>query len=173
MRTASTYRRLLIALAAGVILVAVSASASAEDQYKRVTADELKRIQKQNDEEQRRLEATPEYQARKAREAEERNRREREAFLARERELKLQKDAADLRHKELENQKLANQNASSQGSGSSTNTVVVTPPYLPYFPYFNVPRIAVAPFPIRTYPVVYPPHVRYAPVIRPAIRIRR
>jgi hypothetical protein len=150
-----------------VILAAIPALATAEEQYQPVTVDELKRIQKQNEEEQRRLEATPEFQARKA---EERRQRELDAFLAKERELKLQKDAADLRRKELENLALASQISSSQMSSGGTNTVLVTSPFVPFF---NVPRLAVVPFPIRVRPFVRPPFVPFTPMIRPAVRFRR
>ena len=51
MGTTYITRRVAIALTAAAILIIAPASASAEEPYQRVTAEELKRIQKQNDEE--------------------------------------------------------------------------------------------------------------------------
>jgi hypothetical protein len=159
MRNTFKYPRLVIALIAGIILVADRAPASADEPYRKVTVEELKRIQKQNDEEQKRLEATPEYQEKKRLEEEARRRREHDEFVRKEHEMKLKMDAAELDRKRLENERLANQGSMSQG-GSGGTSVVVTP------------TIGVNPYgwygyvrPIRVVPRV--------PVIRPAIRIRR
>src|SRR5438552_13685798 len=157
MRTSFTTHRLAIALTAGAFLT-LAASISAEEPYERVTVEQLKRIQKQNDEEQKRLEATPEYQAKKRQEEEARKRREQEAYLAKEREMKLKLQAAELRRKELENQRLADRNSTNYGGSGGWGTVVVVPNV------YDVPRLAVIPhFPV----------VRHVPVVRPVVRIRR
>ena len=178
MRTPFTTCRLAIALTAGAIL---AAPAAADEPYQRVTVAELKRIQKENEEAQRRLEATPEYQAKKRIEEEARKRREKDEFLAKENELKLRSEAADLERKRLENKRLANGGGgTSQGSSGGSGALVVVPPVV------GVPRIAVYPNlvrygryryyvpPARVYPAVsHARIVKRAPVIRRPVRVRR
>lgn len=131
--------RLVLTATASVILLAIPVSAQAEESYQRVSVEELKRIQQRNDEEQQRLEATPEYQAKKRKEEQARKQREAEAYAAKQRELKLQMQAAELERKQIENQRLANQPSTSRGSSGGTGSVVVVR-RVP-----NVPRIAVVP----------------------------
>jgi hypothetical protein len=159
MRTTNNAHRLLIALTAVTILAIAPSWASAEEPYQRVTVDELKRIQKHNEEEQRRLEATPEYQEKMRLAEAARKKAEHDAYVAKERETHLQLEAAQLEHQRLENQRMANPESVSYVSSGGTGGVVVAPGY--YNPgYFNyVPRLAVRPFPVH--------------VVRPVIRFRR
>jgi hypothetical protein len=131
---------LIATLTAGALSVGYSASASAEEPYQRVTVAELKRAIKQQEEEQKRLEATPEYQAKKRQHEADKKRREQEKQLAKENELRLKLQAVELERMKLENKQRANQQAGTDdGSGSGSGGVAVTPTTL------DVPRLMVDP----------------------------
>jgi hypothetical protein len=140
MTTASSPCHLVIALTAKAVLVLVPTTALAEEPYQRVTVAELKRAIKQQEEEQKRLEATPEYQAKKRAEQAERKRREEEKMETRERELRLKQQAAELERMKLENKRLVNSPATNEGGSPGGSDGVVVPPTV-----LDVPRATVDP----------------------------
>jgi hypothetical protein len=174
MKTTSVSRRLLATLTAGALLATTPTAASAEEPYQRVTVAELKRIMKQREEEQKSLEATPEYQAKKRLEEESRKRREQEKLVAKESELRLKMLAAELERVKLENRRQADPPATNDGSGGGSGGTPVTPTVL------DVPRLMVDP---RHVPsgwfgkspstnVPRPPGAKPAPGLQTATRIR-
>jgi hypothetical protein len=177
MKSASNPSRLVVALTTTAILVAVPTAAKAEEPTQRITVAELKRAIKQQEEEQKRLEATPAYQAKKRAEQAERKHREDEKFLAKERELRLKLQAAELERVKLENRRLSTLPASNDQSGGGgsnggggSDPVVVPPTVL------DVPRAMVDPrdFPFFWLPTKTPTNsgVKAPPGPRPATRIR-
>jgi hypothetical protein len=179
MKTTNRSSGLIATFAAGAILAGYSASASAEEPYQRITVAELKRAFKQQEEEQKRLEATPEYQAKKRQEEANRKRREQEKQLAKENELRLKMQAAELERMKLENKRLANGPAANDGGGSggSGSDPVVVPPTI-----LDAPRLfadpSMFPFgwfgkppPSTTMPKM--PGFKPAPAPKPATRFGR
>jgi hypothetical protein len=139
MKTKSIRSRLIAIVTAGAIVFVVSAAASAEEPGQKITVAELKRIMKQREEEQKLLETTPEYQAKKLGEEVERKHREEEKQLTKENELWMKFQAAELERMKLENKRMTDPPATNNGSGDGTGGNVVPPIIL------DGPRLMVDP----------------------------
>jgi hypothetical protein len=175
MKTTLNCSRLIATLTAVAIFGLVQASASAEEPYQKVTVAELKRIMKEQAEEQKRLEVAPEYQGKKQLEEANRKRLEQEKLQAKENDLLLRMQAADLERMKLENKRLANPPATNDGgSGGGASGDPITPTVL------DVPRLMVDP---RHFPFGWfgkptstkspgMPGFKPTPQPQPAIRIR-